>query len=428
MQHPPIRGLSEWRPLGRGGLAMVWRARQPSLDRLVAVKVYQQKLGDNDRRRFLQEIAAVRRLSDHPGIVSVHDVGMLPDGRPYVIMEFCPGSLNQWLEPETRPSPEQVRQIGVAIADALALAHARGLLHRTLEPANILIDSSGNPGISDFGLAVAGAPSGYAPPETLRLQPATESGDVFSLGATLYALLTGGPPPRVGATAGHQPTELGRRLMALLMSAIAGDPASRPTAAELRDQLENMAAPAAADPAAYEAPPPQQSRSSRIAVLVLAAVLVAAVGSAMAWLMNESLSSGVPAAMAPTATTPDGVPFTAGPSVSSDPATPAPSVSWGEDTGSTPPARISLQDPPNSAAPFHAVQISGTFHGGPDRLLRVQRREDNRWRSFPIPAKTNQSGQFVTYVELGRPGRYRLRVVDPESGVKSRSFVLVIKR
>jgi serine/threonine protein kinase len=87
MEHPRILGLSEWRQLARGGLAVVWEARQLSLNRLVAVKVYQRELDESGRRHFLREATAAGRLSDHPGIVSVYDAGVLVDGRPYLIME-----------------------------------------------------------------------------------------------------------------------------------------------------------------------------------------------------------------------------------------------------------------------------------------------------------------------------------------------------
>ena len=464
MQHPPIRGLSEWRPLARGGLAMVWQARQPALDRSVAVKVYQRALDDDDRRRFSEDVAAVRSLSDHPGIVSVLDAGILPDGRPYVIMEFCPGgSLSRWLEPENRPSPERVRQVGVLIADAVATAHARGVLHRNLQPATILIDSSGNPGVSGFGLLAVAGPKeaatralnttpGYAPPEGLRMQPATESGDVFSLGATLYALSTGGPPPRVDAASGHEPTvemdespgapasDIDQRLMSVMMTALSSDPTVRPTAAEFRDQLAGLARPATADHGptiasadpqtpvltAYEQPSRRHGKS-RLAVLVLAAVLVTVVGSAMAWLMNKPVSSGVSAATGQTAATPDELPSSASPSATSDRSTPTPTATQEDDDADSAPANtIALDDLADSAKAFEAVRISGTFHGGPGRFVRVQRADNDRWQSFPIPAKTDQSGRFTTYVELGQPGRYRLRILDPDSGVTSKSFVLVI--
>ena len=125
-------------------------------------------------------------------------------------MDLCPGgSLTQWLKPENRPSEERVRQVGVRIADALAAVHACGVLHRDVKPANILIDSYGNPALADFGLAaVAGAEttaadalrcdSGVRAAGGVRMQPATESGDVFSLAATLYALLAGRPPRDLG--------------------------------------------------------------------------------------------------------------------------------------------------------------------------------------------------------------------------------------
>ena len=275
MEHPRVHGLSEWRPLARGGRSVVWAARQLSLDRLVAVKVYQRELDEGDRRRFLREAAAAR-LSDHPGIVTAHDAGILPDDRPYLIMDLCSGgSLTQWLKPENRPSEERVRQVGVRIADALAAVHACGVLHRDVKPANILIDSFGNPGLADFGLAaVAGAEttaadavcvtSAYAPPEAFGMHPATESGDVFSLAATLYALLAGRPPRNVGAApvALEQTVEVAKRpigpipgvnrylpipgvnryLMDVLMTALSNDPVDRPTAARFRDQLANVPA------------------------------------------------------------------------------------------------------------------------------------------------------------------------------------------
>ena len=134
MEHPRVHGLSEWRPLARGGFAVVWKARQLSFDGTVAVKVYQRELDEGYRRRFLREAAAAR-LSDHPGIVTVHDAGVLPDDRPYLIMDlWSGGSLSQWLKPDNRPSQERVRQVGVRIADALAAVHACGVLHRDVKP------------------------------------------------------------------------------------------------------------------------------------------------------------------------------------------------------------------------------------------------------------------------------------------------------
>ena len=263
--HPDIAGLSDWRPLARGGFAAVWQARQDSLGRQVAVKVDFRPLDDDkQRRRFLREAGAAGRLSGHPGIVTVHDAGILPDDRPYLVLELCPGgSLSAWLSPEKRPPVQRVRDVGVRIADALAAAHARGVIHRDVKPANILIDAYGHAGLTDFGLAAMPEPGtelsvtmealtpAYAPPEMFHSHPATESGDVYSLAATLYALLAGHPPR--WPTDGHTPTlpelielhatpaadlpQVPSQLMDVLAAGLAPEGSERPTAAQFRDQL-----------------------------------------------------------------------------------------------------------------------------------------------------------------------------------------------
>jgi hypothetical protein len=88
---------------------------------------------------------------------------------------------------------------------------------------------------------------------------------------------------------------------------------------------------------------------------------------------------------------------------------------------------IQLEDLRDSARPFETVRIQGTYRGGADTFLRMQRDEGGRWVDFPLPTKTEESGQFTAYVEFGQPGRYRLRVLDPDAGVTSKAFVLLIK-
>ena len=99
MEHPMIRGLSGWSPLARGGFTLVWEARQDLLSRPVAVKIYRPGLAAGVYETFAREAGVAGRLSDHPGVVTVYDAGLLPDARPYLIMELCAGgSLTQWLD------------------------------------------------------------------------------------------------------------------------------------------------------------------------------------------------------------------------------------------------------------------------------------------------------------------------------------------
>jgi serine/threonine protein kinase len=493
MEHPHIRGLSEWRPLARGGRAVVWEARQLSLGRLVAVKVYQSELDEGDRRRFLREAAAAGRLSNHPGVVTAHVAGVLPDDRPYLIMELYPGgSLTQWLKAENRPSEERVRQVGVRIADALAAVHASGVLHRDVKPANILIDRFGNPALADFGLAVvagaeAAAPEAlgitpaYAPPEAFAMQPATEAGDVFSLAATLYALIAGSPPRSVGAAPVvlEQMFEVANRpigqlpwvnwyLMDALMTALSIAPAARPTAAEFRDQLANVPAArpskrklhvgaaedassvsrgwrpehsttsrdhdvAVAAITAESQPVPDQVETLEVprrrgrrreGALAVAAALVTVIASATAWMINETAASVAPPAIV-TSATPGGLTSSSASSPASDPR-PTSTTTSGTGSGSGSAETIQVQAPPAAAKPFQTVLIHGTYSGAADTLLRVQLWEGGKWLALPLPAKTNQTGQFTAYVELGQPGRYQLRVLDPDSGVTSNPSELVI--
>ncbi len=264
---PEIAGLTDWRPLARGGFATVFSARQESLNRRVAVKVDQRRLDTPaERERFLREAGAAGRMSGHPGIVTVHDAGLLSDDRPYLVMELCTGgSLTRRVEAEHRPDAGWVRDVGVRIADALAAAHAQGVLHRDVKPANVLIDGYGHAGLADFGLALMPDPGmepgktlealtpAYAAPETFVPHTPTPAGDVYSLAATLYALL-GGHPPRAED---NEPTDLETAvdrlgqpvqpladvdpaLMGVVLVALADDPADRPDAAAFRDALAGV--------------------------------------------------------------------------------------------------------------------------------------------------------------------------------------------
>ena len=206
---PPVPGVRLGQVLGQGGFATVYAGEQVSLGRPVAVKIDSRPLHDErNRRRFMREMAAASRISGHPNAVSLIDSGVLPDGRPYLVMERCDGgSLAQVLQ-HGEISAAQAVSIVTAVCSALGAAHDAGVLHRDIKPGNILIDAYGSPRLSDFGLAAVqreGIDSSvtletmtpdFAPPEAFTLAAPSPRGDVWSMGAVLFALLTGRGPRR----------------------------------------------------------------------------------------------------------------------------------------------------------------------------------------------------------------------------------------
>jgi serine/threonine protein kinase len=293
---PDIPGHTIAGVLGQGGFATVYRGWQVAVGREVAVKVDNRVLlSERDRRRFVREVTAAGRLSGHPHVIDVYDAGTLADGRPYMVMELCPaGSLDDAVRGHGPMAPEQVRDIGIRIADALAAAHAAGILHRDIKPANILVNQYGMVGLSDFGLASILAGEGeqsvtrealtpaFASPESFRAGEPTVAGDLYSLAATLYALLAG-RPPRFPADGGspslatlmslhEKPVEdvpgAPPELMAALRRSLATDPAVRPqSAAALRDALLDLAAPRPGSPTQTVMSAASQTQSHPTSVL-----------------------------------------------------------------------------------------------------------------------------------------------------------------
>jgi serine/threonine-protein kinase len=211
---PTINDYEILGELGRGGMGVVYQARQVSLKRVVAVKMVlaESHAGAEGLRRFRREAEAAARLQ-HPNIVQIHQVGE-QNGRPYLVLESVEGgSLGQRVAGTPWPA-EQAARILETLARAIHYAHQRGIVHRDLKPANVLLTNDGVPKITDFGLAkvldkeigqtkmgvIMGTPSYMAPEQargqTQEIGPAT---DVYALGTILYELLTGRPPFR-GAT------------------------------------------------------------------------------------------------------------------------------------------------------------------------------------------------------------------------------------
>jgi tetratricopeptide (TPR) repeat protein len=191
--------------IARGGMGVVYLARQVSLNRIVAVKMILSgyMASQAEIRRFHDEAIAAAHL-DHPNIVPIYEVGEF-EGQPFFSMKVLEGgSLSDRLE-EMRARPREAAALMVKVSQAVHHAHQRGILHRDLKPGNVLLDRAGEPYVSDFGLSkriedgthsgiVVGTPGYMAPEQAAGTQRPTTSADLYSLGAVLYALLTGRPP------------------------------------------------------------------------------------------------------------------------------------------------------------------------------------------------------------------------------------------
>jgi serine/threonine-protein kinase len=195
--------------LGRGAMGVVYKARQPGLDRIVALKMILagDHASERDLIRFCAEAQAVAHLH-HPNIVQIYEIGD-DNGQPYFSLEFVDGdSLSHKIDGTPQPPAEAARMVQL-LAAAMEVAHRRGVIHRDLKPSNVLVANDGTPKISDFGLAkrleedstrtragtVLGTPSYMAPEQAEgRIADIGPRSDVYSLGATLYELLTGRAP------------------------------------------------------------------------------------------------------------------------------------------------------------------------------------------------------------------------------------------
>lgn len=253
-------------------MATVYLGRDEVLDRPVAVKVLKGGFDEDIAERFQREGRTAARLS-HPNIVGVYDAGEAElDGReaPYIVMEPVPGGdLKSLIDSEGRLPSERVARLGAGVASGLSHAHERGVIHRDIKPHNILLDESGEPKLTDFGIAraldvtamtVSGVYLGtalYSSPEQLKGEGTTPKSDIYSLGAALYQAASGGPPfsgtslevanqhtlrepeaPGARRASGDPDPELD----ALILSCLAKNPEDRPSATEVRERLSSAAA------------------------------------------------------------------------------------------------------------------------------------------------------------------------------------------
>ncbi len=257
--------------IGQGSMGTVYRGLDPRLERPVALKTIRlETVTSDDQRsdmleRLRNEAITIARFS-HPNIIVVYDMGGTKRSA-FIAMELVDGpSLRDVLRFQGPLEPKLVIPMAAAVAEGLAMAHAREIIHRDVKPGNVLLGRDGAIKVSDFGLAfalstlavdesgISGTP-GFVPPEVLSGQPYSAAGDLFGLGATLYESLTG-THPLTGATlretvsrtlrGGVRPLrdalpEAPAELADLVMALLASDPAERPSAVALAEHLGHLA-------------------------------------------------------------------------------------------------------------------------------------------------------------------------------------------
>ncbi|MFD7010625.1 protein kinase [Rhodococcus jostii] len=253
-------GFEDAQEIGRGGFGVVYRCTQAALDRTVAVKVLTADLDEENLARFLREQRAAGRLTGHPNIVTVLHADVTSNGRPYIVMPYhAEGSLDERIRRHGPLPLDEALRLGVKMAGALAAAHRVGILHRDVKPGNILITDYGEPALTDFGIAhiaggfetaagvVTGSPA-FTAPEVVAGEPPSPAADVYGLGATLFAAITGHAAferrsgeqlvaqfLRITSEPVPNPREHGvpEGVSAVVERAMSTEPGARPSAAEL---------------------------------------------------------------------------------------------------------------------------------------------------------------------------------------------------
>jgi predicted Ser/Thr protein kinase len=244
--------------IGRGGMGAVYKARQPALDRLVALKILPSTIAGDPgfADRFNREARALARLQ-HPRIVLVHDFG-IAGGLHYLVMEYVDGPNLRAVQRSGRLAPAQALRIVPEICEALQFAHDRGIVHRDIKPENLLLDREGHIKITDFGIAkmvgpdaetaaltgtvgVVGTPHYMAPEQIERPADVDHRADIYSLGVVFYELLTGELPIGRFAIPSSR-VQLDVRLDEVILRSLEKEPARRyQQVSQVKSQLDTIA-------------------------------------------------------------------------------------------------------------------------------------------------------------------------------------------
>lgn len=249
------------RMLGRGGMGAVYMGRQISLDRPVAIKILSGALEEDDfgfKERFKNEARAMAKLS-HPGIIAVHDFGETADGLLYIVMEYVDGTdVARMIAAEGRLHTEHAMAITAHVCDALAYAHARGIIHRDIKPANIMVGYDGVVKVADFGLAKVHAGEGqtlgltmsgmamgtmhFIAPEALEYGSTVDHrADLYAVGVMLFQMLTGKLPQGMFRMPSLQVPGMDPRYDGIIARAMYEDREQRyQSATELRADLDGI--------------------------------------------------------------------------------------------------------------------------------------------------------------------------------------------
>jgi serine/threonine protein kinase len=284
--------------LGQGGMGAVYKARQPGLDRLVALKILPSRAGSDPgfAERFNREARALARLS-HPNIVAVYDFGQT-HGLHYFVMEYVDGPNLRQIERANRLSTREALQIIPQICEALQFAHDEGVVHRDIKPENVLLDRKGRVKIADFGLAkilgreaadlrltgaqdVMGTPHYMAPEQVEKPQEVDHRADIYSLGVVFYEMLTGELPLGKFALP-SQKVRVDVRLDEVVLHTLEKEPSRRyQHASEVKTDVETIAKTERPlpqvqpiKPASVPLAPPTGPRAWKVAALIGAAVIL----------------------------------------------------------------------------------------------------------------------------------------------------------